>query len=331
MSVRYRYQTEIQQMMFVFGEVQDPLQETTMLIEDIVRSQVIEICIMAAAQAHKRGSRYMSTEDLIFLIRHDRPKVTRLKEYLSWKDVRRNVKDREGDAGDDIIDEAAADKPTKSGKKKVKLSWELANCFSENLLENDDDEDDIEASNMHSESLKRLRYADEVTKRMTRDEYVHYSECRQASFTYRKGKKFRDWASMSSYIDVKPNDDIIDILGFLTFEMVSTVTETALAIKKDLDRAAANVQDITNGILTQNEQSTSGGDSANSVGTNSKKRKAGSMDAGNESISLFSGPPTIRSPLEAKHVHEAFRRLQRSPQPIKNFRGGLVRTRVSLI
>ncbi len=29
--------------MFVFGEVADPLQEATLLVEDIVRSQVIEI------------------------------------------------------------------------------------------------------------------------------------------------------------------------------------------------------------------------------------------------------------------------------------------------
>lgn len=43
MQSRYKFQTEIQQMMFVFGEVSDPLPETTMLVEDIVRSQVIEI------------------------------------------------------------------------------------------------------------------------------------------------------------------------------------------------------------------------------------------------------------------------------------------------
>jgi hypothetical protein len=29
--------------------------------------------------------------------------------------------------------------------------------------------------------------ADEITRKMTKDEYVHYSDCRQASFTYRKG------------------------------------------------------------------------------------------------------------------------------------------------
>lgn len=43
----YCFQGEIQQMMFVFGEVSDPLQETTLLVEDIVRSQIIEIVFYA--------------------------------------------------------------------------------------------------------------------------------------------------------------------------------------------------------------------------------------------------------------------------------------------
>ena len=39
----YKYFTEISQMMFVFGEVQDPNPETVNLVEDIVRSQLIEL------------------------------------------------------------------------------------------------------------------------------------------------------------------------------------------------------------------------------------------------------------------------------------------------
>lgn len=39
----YKYSQEISQMMFVFGEVQDPNPETVNLVEDIVRSQVIEL------------------------------------------------------------------------------------------------------------------------------------------------------------------------------------------------------------------------------------------------------------------------------------------------
>ena len=43
----YKYSTEISQMMFVFGEVQDPAPETVNLVEDIVRSQVIELVSVA--------------------------------------------------------------------------------------------------------------------------------------------------------------------------------------------------------------------------------------------------------------------------------------------
>lgn len=44
----YKYFTEISQMMFVFGEVQDPMPETVNLVEDIVRSQIIELVSSAA-------------------------------------------------------------------------------------------------------------------------------------------------------------------------------------------------------------------------------------------------------------------------------------------
>ncbi|KAJ1823063.1 Transcription initiation protein spt3 [Coemansia sp. RSA 2675] len=315
---KYRYLTEIQQMMYVFGEVQDPLPETTMLIEDIVRSQVIEIIVMATAQAQRRGSRFMAAEDFIFLIRHDRTKVLRLKEYLSWKEVRKKVKDRD-DTADDIIDDANADKPDRANKVKIKLSWELANSFSDNIVDDDDDEEEM--LDAQSDSLKRLRDADEITRRMTRDEYVHYSECRQASFTFRKNKRFRDWANMSAYLDTKLNDEIIDILGFLTFEMVSKLTESALKIKRGLDKAASDALCVADGASKRSGTAAAAVDLQ--VDQPSKSPSA--------IVPLFSGPPTARSPLQVQHVQEAFRRLQRAPQPIRNFKGGLTRTRVSLI
>ena len=143
---------------------------------------------------------------------------------------------------------------------------------------------------------------------MTREEYVHYSECRQASFTYRKAKRFREWANMSAYIDMKPNDDIIDILGFLTFEMVSTLTETALRVKRDLDKD----QMVHNKSLY-------------------RPKAVFGDELENKDVYLFSSPPSEQTALQPSHIHEAFRRLQMLPQPIKNFRGGLVRTKVSLI
>jgi transcription initiation protein SPT3 len=67
--------------------------------------QLIRIQLKQATElANRRGVRSISTADLIFLIRHDKAKVSRLKTFLSWKDVRKNVKDSDekggGDAGE---------------------------------------------------------------------------------------------------------------------------------------------------------------------------------------------------------------------------------------
>lgn len=43
---RYRYQNEIQSMMYTFGDARHPLSSTSLLIEDIVHCQIIELVNM---------------------------------------------------------------------------------------------------------------------------------------------------------------------------------------------------------------------------------------------------------------------------------------------
>ncbi|WWD22864.1 hypothetical protein CI109_107359 [Kwoniella shandongensis] len=244
----YKYTVEISQMMFVFGEVQDPLPETVKLVEDIVRGQIIEIVTRARLLTHLRSSRFLSAEDLIFLIRDDRGKVNRLRTYLSWKDVRKRAKDEEERGGGDVdldVDGAGADadKAAAKGRKTmVKLPWELLTPFSDYLrglpskkAVEEDEEEDADEMQAYQDSMQRLRDADEITKKMTKDEYVHYSDCRQASFTYRKARRFRDFINFSAYLDVRPNDDIVDILGFLAFEMVRSLCVTALELRERIE------------------------------------------------------------------------------------------------
>lgn len=74
----------------------------------------------------------------------------------------------------------------KAQKITIKLPWEITTIFSDVLpTDDEEDEDDIEA---HEASIQRLKEADDATREMTREEYQHYSDCRQASFTYRKGR-----------------------------------------------------------------------------------------------------------------------------------------------
>jgi transcription initiation protein SPT3 len=96
----------------------------------------------------------------------------------------------------------------KAQKITIKLPWEVTTIYSEAVKQSghqsddEEDEDDLEAQEASLERLKVFSYslypiyihlkpgrqeADDVTKQMTREEYQHYSDCRQASFSYRKG------------------------------------------------------------------------------------------------------------------------------------------------
>lgn len=225
--------------------------------------------------------------------------MSRLRQFLSWKDVRRSAKDSDDKggepdlgAGEDPVGAAGAGGPTvedttrKNKKARVSLPWEPSSFYNQEVPERDDEDDD-EEEEMNYITLQRLHKADERTKAMTREEYVTWSEYRQASFTYRKGKRFREWAGFGTVTDSKPSDDIVDILGFLTFEMVQTLTEEALKIKEHED-------------LYKERSGAAGNDDG-------KKRKLVE--------SLFAGPSEGRTPVEPKHIQESFRRLQaRSPK-----------------
>lgn len=295
-------------MMFVSGETGDVSPETTSMIEGIVQQQVWEMLRRASELAARRGVRTISTDDLIFLIRHDKAKVSRLRTFLSWKDVRKSAKDSDekggaggGDGGGvEDFDLAATNDPTlgtagpsvgtrtsKSNKKaKVGLPWDVSSFYSEQVPERDDEEDE-EEEEMNAATLQRLKQADERTKGMNAEEYLHFSECRQASFTFRKGKRFREWAGFGVVTDSKPNDDIVDILGFLTYEIVTLLTEEALAVK-----AAEDARLKREGAGGEQEQQQRG---------RKRRREPG----------LFDPPEEARTPVGPKHIQEAFRRLQK--------------------
>lgn len=253
--------------------------------------------------------------------------------FLSWKDVRKTAKDSDekgGDAadlgaGDDALGGgesggAAAgpvvgDTVKKNKRTRITLPWDVSSYYSEQVPECEDD-DEEEEEEMNAANMKRLKSADERTKNMTKEEYVHYSECRQASFTFRKAKRFRDWAGFGIHTDSKPNDDIVDILGFLTFEIVQTLTEEALKVKAEED-------------LTKSRSGDTAAAAAAVAADSNKKRK--------RETGLFDPPEEGRAPVGPKHIQEAYRRLQQRPIPGRGKRvwlGGpmaLQRTELKLV
>ncbi|KAF8558734.1 TFIID-domain-containing protein [Imleria badia] len=343
----YKYTQEISQMMFVFGEIQDPNHETVNLVEDIVRSQLIELILQARALANRRGARYLTAEDLIFLIRHDRGKVNRLRTYLSWKDVRKHAKDSGGDGGGGVevetLEDGADDKLTaKAQKITIKLPWEISTIYSEVLRQSghqsddEEDEDDIEA---HEASIQRLKEADDATRQMTREEYQHYSDCRQASFTYRKAKRFRDFLNLPAHLDLKPNDDTVDIVGFLAFEMVRSLTLAGLDVKRSLEESHLRddyTPSTSSPLLGKRKAVGIGLDGVKRARRDGVNEDDEDEDAPLPTSALFLEPPEARTALRPEHLQDAFSRMQgdwahHRSAGMRNWRGGLVRTRVSLI
>jgi len=283
--------------MFTCGGVEDPSIETTGLVENIVRSQLIEMITRCNEMVIRRGARSFDIVDLFFLIRHNRAKLGRLRNFLTWKEVRRNTKESDGQDGADFADfnplaegpissniPVSGATPLKAKGATTTLPWDISSYYNVQIpglsIEIDDDEKGTDPS-----ALQRLVMADERTRDMTKDEYITWSECRHASFTFRRGKRFRDWVGFGTITDYKPNDDFIDALGFLGLDIVRVLVGEALKVK---DREGRTIR---------REAENSDSSYPSVAQTRSPLFEAGSNNR--QSISV-----------EPRDVQEAFQRLQ---------------------
>ncbi|KAI7783512.1 transcription initiation protein Spt3 [Diaporthe eres] len=254
-----RFKQEIQQMMYIAGETQDVSTPTIKLIEDIIRDQVLVTANDLAAR------RFVDEADL------------------------------DDDAVAGPADDAPANKATKL--PTVTFPWDMSSFFAEHVAHiSPDDLADITSS---AAALEKLLKNDELTRDMTVAEYATWSEYRHASLTYRKAKRFREWCGLGIIADNRPNDDTMDILGFLTSEMVHNLTAEALRVQgQELGRAGQCAV----------------------IGSEISQRAKGG---------LFAEPEGVRKAIDGKHIRVAFHRLQIRPKKGRAFLNG-ARTSPSL-
>jgi transcription initiation protein SPT3 len=139
---------------------------------------------------------------------------------------------------------------------------------------------------------------------------------------------------------LKPNDDTVDIVGFLAFEMVRSLTLAGLDVKRSLEESYLRVD-----YTPSSSSPLLGKRKANGMGVDGRKRAR--RDGGDDDddddddaplpmSSLFLPPPEARTALQPEHIQDAFSRMQgdwahHRIAGMRNWRGGLIRTRVSLI
>ncbi|KAH8198193.1 hypothetical protein TruAng_007620 [Truncatella angustata] len=230
--------------------------------------------------------------------RHDDSRVARLRSLLAWKNIRKNVKDSDDEKGakfdavtveNPAIDQVAANAAENPAEAKTTepmtttLPWDIASYYSEKTP---NDAGMFVLDKPDGGSLERLRQADKKTEGMTIQEYTAWSEYRHASFTWRKTKRFREWSGLGVIAEHKPSDDVLEILGFLTADMVQRLTEMALAMQKLEQPSGPSRPDSTASMAEK-------------------------------PASLFVSPDDT-DPIHPRHIHQAFQNIQawsRKKQP----------------
>ena len=145
-------------------------------------------------------------------------------------------------------------------------------------------------------------------------------------------KRFREFLNLPPHLDLKAGDDTIDIVGFLAFEMVRSLTIAGLEVKKSLEESYLRENHALTPVLGKRKLASGAIESTN------KRRREDDDDAEYTLpvCSLFLPPPEARTPLQPEHIQDAFSRMQNDwshhrSAGMTNWRGGLIRTRVSLI
>ncbi|GAA5953939.1 hypothetical protein JCM3765_000702 [Sporobolomyces pararoseus] len=241
---------------------------TIQFIQDVVQSELINLILLSKQQASRtnnsptlpslpstsststtssstttRGSSQHSTtlqqqqvqigiEDVLFMLE----KKTRAEPTTTTSGGGGVIDEDEGIDG---IEEP--DKNLKVvGKSLIHLSWELGDPWKEYLIDGTSSSNVsvIEGSGGGGGILSKeeeraykinreiLKEANEMTEKMTREEYEQYSLARQASFVYRKSKKFRDFLLLDTATSL--TDELLDILGFLAYELVRTLSRIGI-------------------------------------------------------------------------------------------------------
>ncbi|KAI9514915.1 hypothetical protein NQZ68_029762 [Dissostichus eleginoides] len=224
---RISFIPELQSMMFALGDARRPLYETAALVEDIVHTQLITMLHQACEGATLRGSRVISAEDILFLMRRDKRKVWRSLKYLQFRDYKSKLLKSLED--EEPLQEAGAAAGVAGGnQRRQRLAQDFLMWMDQTgeLLSLADRQ---EVDPVKQERMERL---ERQTRTMDPAQYSEFCESRQLSFA-KKASKFRDWLDCSS-LELKPNSVSMEILSYLAFETVAQIVDLSLLVKQEM-------------------------------------------------------------------------------------------------
>ncbi|KAK9541237.1 hypothetical protein VZT92_001298 [Zoarces viviparus] len=228
---RISFIPELQSMMFALGDARRPPHETAALVEDIVHTQLITMLHQACEGACLRGSRVISAEDILFLMRRDKRKVARLLKYLQFRDYKSKLlKSLEDDEMQQETDRSAGAAGAAGGGNQRRQR--LAQDFLLGMDQTGELLSLAERQEVDPIKQERMERLERQTRTMDQGQYSEFCESRQLSFA-KKASKFRDWLDCSS-LEIKPNSVSMEILSYLAYETVAQIVDLSLLVKQEM-------------------------------------------------------------------------------------------------
>lgn len=205
---------EISDIMRGYGDCEQPLAETVILVEKIVVQQMRSLLNDVISIAFERKGRAQPTQrDFEFLMRKNPTKIYRLQKHLKDLDFRRRYHDM--------------------------LNGRFT-AYNEEFDEQSDGEPEEVPEKYDEEKIRRLFRADRISNIMQGAQYTQYNEARRTSFHCRNSTGIRNKLKtlLSPPSDAHLSAQVYTILGYLVHETIANLVDYAILTRLDSSNRA---------------------------------------------------------------------------------------------
>ncbi|XP_068597339.1 transcription initiation protein SPT3 homolog [Brachionichthys hirsutus] len=304
---------ELQSMMFALGDAQKPFQETAALVEDIVHTQLTGMLHQACEGAALRGSRAISSEDILFLMRRDKRKLSRILKYLQFRDYKSKLFKCLEDEDSQLETACAA-----GGNQRRQR---LAQDFLAWMDQTGEFLSLTERQEVDLVKQERMERVERHTRSMDQAQYSEFCESRQLSFA-KKALKFREWLDCSS-LELKPNGLAMEMMSYLAYETVAQIVDLSLLVKQEMVAKANPISSVISASYINyntypevkkdpdSPEATPPSTPGSSHSSKPLLQGNGSLDRARQRKRKKSCPATVEPPsgaIQPCHIREAMRR-----------------------
>eukprot|EP01080_Neovahlkampfia_damariscottae_P009672 gene9672-1878_t len=218
------FSEEISKIMYTFGEIRNPREDTVRYMENYLKLKIVEIYSKTRDEITPlRDGIQIEIQDVMFLFRKEPKKIIRIEKFLKLKEY---------------------------GNVKYNFSGHKRKRTNEPLFEDISDEEESNDNILDEHDMNKHIISDLITRDMTLEEISDFNKCKEVSFAANL-EKFKEWIKF----DFPLQEKALELLAYLAYEYVGLLTQTSLIVKKDMELKSNDLQFLkigtTLGIITE--------------------------------------------------------------------------------